>query len=67
MTADGALIQAAPISIHVPRLADFRFADKSKLVSTVVMRGLVQMLEAALIAGLGLLIAMHWLGHRRDF
>jgi Undecaprenyl-phosphate glucose phosphotransferase len=48
---------AAPISIHVPRLADFRFADKSKLVSTVVMRGFVQMLEAALMAGLGLLIA----------
>jgi Undecaprenyl-phosphate glucose phosphotransferase len=57
MTADTALPHAAPISIHVPRLADFRFADKSKLVSTVVMRGLVQMLEAALMAGLGLLIA----------
>ncbi len=57
MTADSVLTQGAPISIHVPRLADFRFADKSKLVSTVVMRGLVQMLEAALLAGLGLLIA----------
>jgi Undecaprenyl-phosphate glucose phosphotransferase len=48
----------APISIHVPRLADFRFTDKSKLVSTVVMRGVIQMLEAALMAGLGLLIAI---------
>jgi Undecaprenyl-phosphate glucose phosphotransferase len=57
MTADAGLAHAAPISIHVPRLADFRFADKSKLVSTVVMRGLVQMLEATLMAGLGLLIA----------
>ena len=57
MTADAVLLQAAPISIHVPRLADFRFADKSKLVSTVVMRGFVQMLEAALLAALGLLIA----------
>ena len=50
MTADAALLPAAPISIHVPRLADFRFADKSKLVSTVVMRGVVQVLEAILIA-----------------
>ena len=57
MTADTALLPAAPISIHVPRLADFRFADKSKLVSTLVMRGLVQVLEAMLIAALGLLIA----------
>ena len=57
ITADTVPPQAAPISIHVPRLADFRFADKSKLVSTVVMRGLVQVLEAALIAALGLLIA----------
>jgi Undecaprenyl-phosphate glucose phosphotransferase len=57
MTADLALAHSAPISIHVPRLADFRFADKSKLVSTVVMRGFVQMLEATLMAGLGLLIA----------
>jgi Undecaprenyl-phosphate glucose phosphotransferase len=48
---------AAPMSIHVPRLADFRFADKSRLVSTVVMRAIVQALEAIMIAALGMLIA----------
>ncbi|MEQ1615050.1 MAG: undecaprenyl-phosphate glucose phosphotransferase [Hyphomicrobiaceae bacterium] len=48
---------AAPISLHVPRLADFRFADRSSLVSPAVLGWLVKAVEALVLIGIGLAIA----------
>jgi len=47
----------SPISLHVPRLADFRPADTSTLISPVVVRGCLRFAELALIAAIGLLVA----------
>ncbi len=54
--AVGATI-AAPISLHVPRLADFRFADRSRLVSPAVLGFLVKALEATLVVAAGFVVA----------
>jgi Undecaprenyl-phosphate glucose phosphotransferase len=48
---------ALPLA-HIPRLADFRFHDKSSLVSLVVIRGIVRALDVSVIAVLGLAIAL---------
>ncbi len=47
----------APISLHVPRLADFRFADRSSLVSPAVLGLLVKAVEALIIVAVGFVIA----------
>jgi Undecaprenyl-phosphate glucose phosphotransferase len=47
----------APISLHVPRLADFRIADRSRLVSPAVLGLMVKALEALLVLATGLAIA----------
>jgi hypothetical protein len=39
---------------HTPRLADFRFHDKSSLVSMVVIRGAVRAFDFAIVVALGL-------------
>jgi Undecaprenyl-phosphate glucose phosphotransferase len=43
---------------RIPPLADFRFHDKSSLVSLVVLRGIVRALDFAVIAAIGLGIAL---------
>jgi hypothetical protein len=43
---------------QIPRLADFRFHDKSSLVSMVVIRGAVRAFDFAIIVALGLAIAL---------
>jgi Undecaprenyl-phosphate glucose phosphotransferase len=55
--ASPAGVVAAPISLHVPRLADFRFADRSTLVSPAVLGMLVKTVEALLVAITGFMIA----------
>jgi Undecaprenyl-phosphate glucose phosphotransferase len=50
-TASAAI--AAPMSLHVPRLADFSFADRSRLVSPAVLGFLVKAIEAILIVVAG--------------
>jgi len=45
---------------HVPRLADFRFHDKSSLVSLVVIRGAVRACDFAIVCLLGLAVAAVW-------
>ncbi len=42
----------------LPRLRDLRFGDKSSLVSLVVIRGAVRILDFAVVAALGLAIAV---------
>ena len=51
-------IGALPIARQIPRLADFRFHDKSSLVSLVVIRGVVRALDFAAIVVIGLAIAL---------
>jgi len=51
-------IGTAPIMRQIPRLADFRFHDKSSLVSLVVIRGAVRAFELAIVLILGLAIAL---------
>jgi Undecaprenyl-phosphate glucose phosphotransferase len=50
----------APISLHVPRLADFRFADRSSLVSPAVLRACTIVFEATLVGGVGYVIAQSY-------
>ncbi len=51
-------INVLPMARQMPRLADFRFHDKSSLVSLVVIRGAVRALDLASIVCLGLAIAV---------
>jgi Undecaprenyl-phosphate glucose phosphotransferase len=51
------VLAALPAPRQVPRLADFRFNDKSSLVSLTVIRGAVRALEFATVFVLGLAIA----------
>ena len=51
------LIPGGAISMSVPRLADFSYANKSSLISPVVLRGLFRVFELMLIALSGLIIA----------
>jgi Undecaprenyl-phosphate glucose phosphotransferase len=51
-------IGALAIVRQIPRLADFRFNDKSSLVSLVVIRGASRVLDFGTIALLGLAIAL---------
>lgn len=46
------------IACQIPRLADFRFHDKSSLVSLVVVRGVVRALDFAAVTVVGLTIAL---------
>ena len=46
------------VSISVPRLADFSYANKSSLISPVVLRGVFRACEALLLAALGWVIAV---------
>jgi Undecaprenyl-phosphate glucose phosphotransferase len=49
---------ALPLPRQIPRLADFRFNDKSSLVSLVVIRGAVRVLDFGTVVALGLAIAL---------
>jgi Undecaprenyl-phosphate glucose phosphotransferase len=51
-------IGALPIARQIPRLADFRFHDKSSLVSLVVLRGITRALDLTAIVIIGLVIAL---------
>ncbi len=51
-------IDALIMPHRIPRLADFRFHDKSSLVSMVVIRGAVRAFDFAIIVALGLTIAL---------
>ena len=51
-------INVLPIVRQIPRLAEFRFHDKSSLVSLVVIRGAVRALDLASVVVLGLAIAL---------
>lgn len=53
-----AAISALPIANAIPRLADFRFQDKSSLVSLVVIKGAMRALDFTLAFALGLAIAI---------
>jgi len=53
-----AAAKALAMPHQIPRLADFRFHDKSSLVSMVVIRGAVRAFDFALIVALGLTIAL---------
>ena len=48
---------AAPISLHIPRLADFSFVGRSSLVSPAVLGLLVKAVEGLILAGIGFAIA----------
>jgi Undecaprenyl-phosphate glucose phosphotransferase len=45
------------VSISVPRLADFSYANKSGLISPVVVRGTLRLLEGLLVGFIGFVIA----------
>jgi Undecaprenyl-phosphate glucose phosphotransferase len=62
LAAHRSQLPVAPSSFHVPRLADFRFADRSSLISPVVLAGIVRALDFAVIAGMGLGIALFYVG-----
>ncbi len=51
-------VAALPMAGQIPRLADFRFHDKSSLVSLVVIRGAVRAFDFAIVVLLGLAIAL---------
>jgi Undecaprenyl-phosphate glucose phosphotransferase len=53
-----ARVEALPMLRQIPRLADFRFHDKSSLVSMVVIRGAVRAFDFAIVVALGLTIAL---------
>jgi hypothetical protein len=50
--------QSLPVVRQIPRLADFHFNDKSSLVSLVVIRGAVRVLDFGTVVLLGLAIAL---------
>jgi len=56
--SNGHAVGALPIPPTLPRLADFRFHDKSSLVSMVVIRGAVRALDFTIVVALGLVIAL---------
>ena len=45
------------MSLHVPRLADFRFADRSSLIAPSILGFLVKAIEALIVAAVGFVIA----------
>jgi Undecaprenyl-phosphate glucose phosphotransferase len=49
-----------PISLHVPRLADFRMTDRSRLVSPVILGFMVKAIEALLVVATGLAVAFSY-------
>ena len=51
------MAQRGAVSISVPRLADFSYANKSSLVSPVVLRGVFRTIDAVLLAAIGFVIA----------
>ena len=53
------------VSRSVPRLADFRLADKSSLISPVIVSGALRAIEFLLVAVIGLLIAAFYV-HEDD-
>jgi len=48
------------IARQIPRLADFRFNDKTSLVSMVVIRGAVRAIDVAIVAVIGLAVALFY-------
>jgi Undecaprenyl-phosphate glucose phosphotransferase len=56
--ADPSAFGPAPVSLSVPRLADFRLTSKASLISPLVVRGLARVAELGLVAGIGALIAL---------
>jgi Undecaprenyl-phosphate glucose phosphotransferase len=48
---------ANPIPLHGARLADTRIADKSSVISPIVVRGMVRVADFVLVTTLGLVIA----------
>ncbi len=48
------------IARQVPRLADFRIDDKTRLMSMVVIRGAVRALDIALVCVLGVVVALFY-------
>ena len=54
--ATSSMTGAAALQSEVPRLADFRFNEKTSLVTPAVVSGLVRALEFLVIAALGLAI-----------
>ncbi len=59
--ADAHAVATAPISLHIPRLADFRFADRSSLISPAILGMLAKAAEALIVAVSGLAIAHGYL------
>lgn len=52
------------VSRHVPRLIDFRTGDRSSLISPVVVRGLARLADFTMIACLGFVIGLAYLGEQ---
>jgi len=57
LMADGAQSGLQMLPVGIPRLADFHINDKSSLVSQVVLRGAVRLLDFGTVVVLGLVIA----------
>jgi Undecaprenyl-phosphate glucose phosphotransferase len=55
---NGRAADALLMAPKLPRLADFRFHDKSSLVSMVVIRGAVRAFDFGIVVALGLAIAL---------
>jgi len=55
-----ASVPTIDIARQIPRLADFRFDDKTSLVSMVVIRGAVRALDVAIVALIGLAVALFY-------
>ena len=55
---NGRVADALLMAPKLPRLADFRFHDKSSLVSMVVIRGAVRAFDFGIVVALGLAIAL---------
>jgi Undecaprenyl-phosphate glucose phosphotransferase len=66
-TAATATAFAVPVSRSVPRLADFRLADKSSLIAPTIVSGSLRALEFIVIAMTGLAIAASYVPGRDAF
>ncbi|CAN1722136.1 polysaccharide biosynthesis protein PslA [Hyphomicrobium sp. 1Nfss2.1] len=60
-------IGEASARAKTPRLADFRFNDKTRLISMVVIRGAVRICDIALICFLGFAVAMYYVEEPQIF
>ena len=57
----------SPVSRSVPRLADFRLADKSSLIAPAIVAGSLRAFEFTIIAMLGLIVAASYVPGRDAF